>query len=102
MAPEDKPAVPLPVPAPPVGAVSSARPFQPPLAFKITSSAAALMMRSLTWRARWLHAMSAILILAALAAIGGGIWLIYYAGDLAIQQRSADVDQTAREPEHGI
>jgi hypothetical protein len=62
-----------------------------PSEFKITSKAAAVLIRGLIWRVIWHRITAAILMAAALAAIGGGIALIFYAGELAKQQRSADV-----------
>jgi hypothetical protein len=59
--------------------------------FKITSKAAAGLIRGLMRRVIWHRFTAAVLMLAALGAIGGGIALIFYAGELAKQQRSADV-----------
>jgi hypothetical protein len=92
MAPEDKPAIQLPMQVPAIGAASLARSHQPPAVFKITSTAAAPILRSLMRRAHLLELTSVFLILAAFGAIAGGIYLIYRAGDLSIQQRSSDVD----------
>ena len=59
--------------------------------FKITPTAAARVERALRRRVLGHRTTAAVLMLAALVAIGGGITLIFYAGELATQQRAADV-----------
>jgi len=60
--------------------------------FKIRPEAAERVEGALRRRVLGHRTTAAILMLAALAAIGGGIALIFYAGELAKQQRAADVD----------
>jgi hypothetical protein len=60
--------------------------------YKISAAAAEPVEKLLARRVMWLRLTSATLMFAALVAIFGGIALIFYAGELATQQRSADVD----------
>jgi hypothetical protein len=60
--------------------------------FRIASGPAARLEAALKRRVIWHRATAAILMLAALLAIGGGIALIFYAGELAKQQRASDVE----------
>ena len=61
-------------------------------AFAITSAAALQLRAVLTKRVLGFRATSAVLLVATLLAIAGGIALIFYAGELATRQHSADVD----------
>jgi hypothetical protein len=60
--------------------------------FKIPAGPATQLAATLRIRVMWHRVVAAILMLAALLAIGGGIALIFYAGELAKQQRAANVD----------
>ena len=75
--------------APPLGTLQNSATVSE---FKITPGAATRVEGALRRRVLGHRATAAILMLAALLAIAGGITLIFYAGDLAKQQRTADVE----------
>src|SRR5689334_2406301 len=68
-------------------------------AFKINRAAATSLRGKLRHRVIVLRFISVLLILSALSAVAAGIALIYYAGDLVANQRSAGIDILLRADE---
>jgi hypothetical protein len=62
------------------------------LGFKLSADTGSNLSKSLYKRARWLHGVCVALMSFAVIALGGGFVIVYYAGELAIQQRAADIN----------
>jgi flagellar biosynthesis component FlhA len=60
--------------------------------FKLPADISSTLSTQLSGRTRNLHVVCFVLMFFAVVAIVGGLVIIYYAGELAMQQRSADVD----------